>query len=215
MQAWKNKGGGQRRRGKKDTGFFPESPSCLRKPWTWQLHYGSSGTTMGKHLRGNKKTLFQIGAQNQLPNPYPAAEYCKATANTWASASPTSTWTFSTPRWPWLGEGSNDITLWVVFLGVFFDAIFEVSLENEHPLLIPVTHVPGYYRLQRQLCIPSVSEAIPKLANICTTTHPVSSAATKNMHVSGNVMHFIASASHAITKQYMPQLYPSILSPEM
>lgn len=50
----------------------------------------------------------------------------------------------------------------------FFYVIFEVSLENEHPLLIPVTYVPSYYRLQRQLCIPSVSEAIPKIANICT-----------------------------------------------
>lgn len=96
-----------------------------------------------------------------------------------------------------------------VFLG-FFDKIFEVSLENEHPLLIPVAFVPGYYRLQRQLCIPSISEAIPKLANICTTTHPVSSAAAKNMHVSENVMHFVASASHAITRQYASQLYPSV-----
>lgn len=88
MQAWKNKGDGQRRRGNKDTGVFPESSSCLRKPWTWQFQYGSSDMTMEKHLRGNKKTLFQIGAQSQLPNPYPAAEYCKATANTWVPATP-------------------------------------------------------------------------------------------------------------------------------
>jgi len=73
-----------------------------------------------------------------------------------------------------------------------------VSLENKHPLLISVTYVPGYYRLQRQLCIPSISEAIPKLANICTTTHSVSSAATKYMRVRKHHVfyHFSKSCHH-------------------
>lgn len=95
------------------------------------------------------------------------------------------------------------------FMG-FLDTIFQASLESEHPPPFPVTYVPGCDSLPRQLCIPSVSEAIPKLANICTTTHPVSSAATKNMHVSGNIMHFITSASHAITKQFLSQLIPPV-----
>lgn len=146
--------------------------------------------------------FFELVLRYHLQNSYPA-KYRKPKAIQQVSA------TFHPHRplalWD-VGEGSNDIIFFFFFFLRDLWGVLGEWTPTADPSYICAQLLQTSKTALHTFCIRSH----PQDSKHLHSTHPVSSAATKNMHVSGNVMHFITSASHAIMKWYMSLLYSLI-----